>query len=94
MICPNCGHDFNGGRCPNCGRPIYRTFNRVAAVVVMLLLVIPSALVGACSAIGGIQSVTGPVGSGGYWIIFAIVGMLALAVFAGSLALFRKLWGD
>jgi hypothetical protein len=94
MTCPNCGRDFTGGRCPNCGRPIYRTFNRVAAVVVLLLLVVPSALVGACSAIGGIQSASGPVGAREYWPIFLAVGVIALAVFAGSVVLFKKLWSD
>jgi hypothetical protein len=94
MTCPNCDHDFSGGRCPNCGRPAYRTFNRVAAVVVLLLLVLPAGLVGACSAIGGIQSATGPQGSREYWPVFLMVGMIALAVFAGSLVLFKKLWSD
>ncbi len=53
MKCPNCAQDFEGERCPNCGRPRQNSAGRVGAVAVLILFVLPIASIGACFAAAG-----------------------------------------
>ena len=93
MICPNCGNESQGTRCSNCGYTTSKSGGRVAAIVILIFLVIPSALFGACSAViaidasgGTSKAASGPVGT------FAIMALAGIAVFLGSLYLVVKLW--
>lgn len=93
MTCPNCGSEYQGDRCPNCGRPASSSGGRIAAVVILIFLVIPAALFGACS----IYAVVGSSGGSSYeansWrSIFGLMAAVGIAVFIGGLALVVKLW--
>ena len=92
MTCPNCGQEYEGARCPHCGRPSSNAANRVVAVVIAIFLVLPLALVGACSVWGGVSTALQPHGGEGYWIIFAVVGAFAIPAFIGLAYLVAKLW--
>ena len=91
MNCPNCGREFEGDRCPNCGTPAARTGGRIGAVVVVLFLTLPFALFGACSSLLVAGSVSGGFRPGS----FALFGLFALGGFGtaiGGLLFARKLW--
>lgn len=92
MRCPNCGGEYEGERCPNCGQPKSKSGSRVAAIVILIFLVIPAALFGACSAFGSFSVLTGS-GSdkslAGLFLTLTAVGVLA---FGGFLTLVVKLW--
>ncbi|RYG27046.1 hypothetical protein EON82_00900 [bacterium] len=54
MICSNCDREFKGGYCPQCGRPVVHFSGKGGAIALLVLLVLPSAFVGACSLHEGI----------------------------------------
>ncbi len=64
MTCPNCGQEFDGGRCPNCGRPRLKNGFKVAAILLLVLVALLSALMGGCAIVVGVASLFGP---GGFW---------------------------
>lgn len=96
ITCPNCGQTFTGNRCPSCGRPAGgSTANRILAVVIASLLVLPLGLVGMCSALSMIGSID-YLGKSGpeFWIVMLVIGGVAFGSCAGLWTLVRNLWGD
>ena len=87
MICPNCTQEFDGPRCPNCGRPAVPKGNRVVAVILLVLLTLPLALFGACSAL--LLSSSSGLGSLGLFGVFTVVG---LGGAYGTVVQAKKLW--
>lgn len=55
MTCPNCDLRYEGDRCPNCGQSTWGSPRRAFAVALFVLLVIPTAAMGACSIRAGIH---------------------------------------
>ena len=88
MTCPNCGQEFEGARCPHCGRPKAGSGGRNAAVVVAVLLVFPSAVFGACAVMLGVSDG----GRLGRIDPFAVVGFGALVVAIALGVWCVKLW--
>jgi hypothetical protein len=91
MTCPNCGQEFDGGRCPHCGRPTSNTGSRIAAVFLLVFLVLPAGLFGACSVLGlaGASS-SRDLLTAGMCLVFA-AGGLGLAYWAMQRV--KELWG-
>jgi hypothetical protein len=91
MTCPNCGQEFEGNRCPNCGRPTTSTGSRIAAALVVILLVLPAGVFGACSAVVLALATTGTpdIFSLGMFLVFTLAG-LGLAYWAIQWA--KSLW--
>lgn len=89
MKCPNCGREFEGNRCPNCGFSPPQGGNRIVAIILLVFLTLPSAAIGACS---GYAVIASGRDTAGFWQLFAAIGAVALVVFAGSILLVRRLW--
>lgn len=88
MTCPNCGQNSDYPRvCPNCGHVKSNPGNRAAAIIVLILLVLPCAGIGACLIAVG---VTNP-GSEA-WSMTAGFGIPVALGFVGLLFWVRKLW--
>jgi hypothetical protein len=89
MTCPNCGQKFDGSRCPNCGRPTSSTGSRIAAVFLLVFLVLPAGLFGACSVLG-LAGGSSDLLTAGMFFVFA-AGGLGLAYWAMQRV--KELWG-
>ena len=86
MTCPNCGREFEGERCPQCGRPAHSSSGRTTAIILIVLAVVPCGVFGACTALLGSDS---PKGLGDP---FALLGLASFAVAIGILVLAVRLW--
>jgi len=64
----------------------------VVAVILAIFLVLPLALVGACSVWGGMNSAVAPDFGGGLGIVFLAVGAVSIAAFVGLAYVVAKLW--
>lgn len=91
MTCQNCGHPLTGNRCSNCGWAKPAAPNRAAAILVLIFLVMPFALIGACSVVVGIDAARpGNVSGLGQMIgVAAVFFLLSGAAFAGFYHLWR-----
>ena len=87
MTCPNCGAEFEGERCPNCGRAATRAPLRTAALLVAVSAVVPCAWMGACSGVIAAFA-TGQGGSARRVLTIGAVGA-GVAVFVGLVSWFR-----
>ena len=93
MVCPNCKAEFEGAHCPNCGRPVSRKGNRAAALVVLVVCVLPLAATGTCCVVTGVGF--DPAASGApLGPISLSVGVVALVLCAAAISWFIKLWKD
>lgn len=93
MTCPNCGQEFSDGlnRCPYCGTRVKGSGHPFLAALIMVLIMLPSAVFGACSSlmlVGGIQS--GPHIDG--FILIPIVFLLvAIGGFVLAVHVYKRL---
>jgi hypothetical protein len=95
MTCPNCGQEFEGGHCPNCGRPASKLGKRVVAILLLVIFAIPFSCTGACFVIAGASSIGSDTSLN--WSDVAIgLGATALiiGVGIGAFYLAQRLWND
>jgi hypothetical protein len=90
MKCRNCGKEFEGRWCPDCGRAAATGSNRVWAVLIAVLLFCPAAYVGTCSAV--VLATPPSTREWDFRILAAFIGCVALVIAIGLGWLVVKLW--
>ena len=91
MICPNCAQEYDGDRCPNCGR-LTRGASRGAAWIVFAFLVLPTSAIGTCSLVMGLPELGTPAAKGEGLVVLWFCIFVSLSLFVGSVAYFLWLW--
>lgn len=92
MTCPNCAQEFEGNRCPNCGRPATNASSRIAAVFILVFLVLPAGLFGACSVVSVFSSLSAQIFSL-MTLLFLVLSAVGLGVAYWAMKKVKDLWG-